>query len=78
MKFKDIKGARKWLLEWYDMGQQFHQGKYKDMIMSMRCMSGHVSLALCPQTDDEITSSFQTKYGPELYQFWQESLEAAS
>lgn len=74
MKFKDLKGAKKWLLEWYGMGQQFHKGKYKGRIMSMRCMAAHISLALHDQSDVKIESCFDTKYGPELNEYWQDNI----
>lgn len=71
MKFKDLRSAKRWLVEWRDMGQQFREGKYKGRLLSVREMCSHASLVIDPQYHDKVSGIEHTTHGAELERFLQ-------
>lgn len=74
-QFRDLKGASKWLNNWANNdGQIIQNGPMKGTRISVRSMSGHISLSLDNQGGENVISSFSTKYGQTLYDNWKSSL----
>jgi hypothetical protein len=71
-QFRDVPSAKKWLRKWANKDNQVIQdGPLKGLRLSIRTMSGHISLSLNNQGGEHVISSFSTKYGQVLYEDWQ-------
>ncbi|ELP5899855.1 hypothetical protein QTV49_001756 [Vibrio vulnificus] len=66
--------AKDYLINWYQGGQIVTEGVMAGMTLSVKKMCGQLSLAIYPESKP-IRFAFDTKYGYDLYDCWQNSLK---
>jgi histidinol phosphatase-like enzyme len=75
-KIKTLEDAKEWIIIWANQhGQVLQTGEFKGEMFSVRAMAANLSLILDFQDGEHVGSAYESTYGRELYDCYQDSVE---